>query len=125
MAAPRLACRALLRRARLPHAPCTISTRSLITVSSSSSSSRAPVARKTVRTQQQRALSSSAGAQAIVNQDAAPVPKVFAEAATVGKNLVDVKKVLVIGSGGLAIGQAGEFDYSGMAPDFCPRLEQG
>lgn len=29
------------------------------------------------------------------------------------KNLVDVKKVLVIGSGGLSIGQAGEFDYSG------------
>ncbi|PWY73709.1 large subunit of carbamoyl-phosphate synthase [Aspergillus heteromorphus CBS 117.55] len=30
-----------------------------------------------------------------------------------GGNLVDVKKVLVIGSGGLSIGQAGEFDYSG------------
>ncbi|KAL5365118.1 hypothetical protein BJX96DRAFT_158558 [Aspergillus floccosus] len=30
-----------------------------------------------------------------------------------GQNLVDVKKVLVIGSGGLSIGQAGEFDYSG------------
>jgi carbamoyl-phosphate synthase large subunit len=29
------------------------------------------------------------------------------------KNPVDVKKVLVIGSGGLSIGQAGEFDYSG------------
>ena len=29
--------------------------------------------------------------------------------------MVDVKKVLVIGSGGLAIGQAGEFDYSGMS----------
>lgn len=29
------------------------------------------------------------------------------------KSLVDVKKVLVIGSGGLSIGQAGEFDYSG------------
>lgn len=28
-------------------------------------------------------------------------------------NLVDVKKVLVIGSGGISIGQAGEFDYSG------------
>lgn len=27
--------------------------------------------------------------------------------------LVDVKKVLVVGSGGLSIGQAGEFDYSG------------
>lgn len=25
----------------------------------------------------------------------------------------DIKKVLVVGSGGLAIGQAGEFDYSG------------
>lgn len=31
------------------------------------------------------------------------------------RNLVDVKKVLVIGSGGLSIGQAGEFDYSGMS----------
>lgn len=29
--------------------------------------------------------------------------------------LVDVKKVLVVGSGGLSIGQAGEFDYSGRA----------
>ncbi|GME82049.1 unnamed protein product [[Candida] boidinii] len=27
--------------------------------------------------------------------------------------LVDVSKVLIIGSGGLSIGQAGEFDYSG------------
>ncbi|KAI9845851.1 MAG: carbamoyl-phosphate synthase (glutamine-hydrolyzing) cpa2 [Sclerophora amabilis] len=30
-----------------------------------------------------------------------------------GRNLVAVNKVLVIGSGGLSIGQAGEFDYSG------------
>lgn len=30
-----------------------------------------------------------------------------------GRDLVDVTKVLVIGSGGLSIGQAGEFDYSG------------
>ncbi|OMJ11566.1 Carbamoyl-phosphate synthase arginine-specific large chain [Smittium culicis] len=29
------------------------------------------------------------------------------------KNRVDVKKVLIVGSGGLTIGQAGEFDYSG------------
>jgi carbamoyl-phosphate synthase large subunit len=29
------------------------------------------------------------------------------------QGLVDVEKVLVIGSGGLSIGQAGEFDYSG------------
>lgn len=40
-----------------------------------------------------------------------------------GKNLVDVKKVLVIGSGGLSIGQAGEFDYSGKPPiGSCPPL---
>ena len=32
------------------------------------------------------------------------------------QDLVDVKKVLVIGSGGLSIGQAGEFDYSGAQP---------
>ncbi len=30
------------------------------------------------------------------------------------QQLVDVSKVLVIGSGGLSIGQAGEFDYSGL-----------
>lgn len=29
------------------------------------------------------------------------------------QSLVDVEKVLIIGSGGLSIGQAGEFDYSG------------
>lgn len=34
----------------------------------------------------------------------------------VGKK-VDVDKVLVVGSGGLSIGQAGEFDYSGNAFD--------
>lgn len=33
--------------------------------------------------------------------------------------LVDVKKVLVIGSGGLSIGQAGEFDYSGKLSSLC------
>ena len=34
------------------------------------------------------------------------------------QDLVDVKKVLVIGSGGLSIGQAGEFDYSGAQTTF-------
>lgn len=45
----------------------------------------------------------------------APRPEAYLESGVIepGKNLVDVKKVLVIGSGGLAIGQAGEFDYSG------------
>lgn len=39
-----------------------------------------------------------------------------------GRDLVDVTKVLVIGSGGLSIGQAGEFDYSGRY-SFCVETE--
>ncbi|KAI9886821.1 MAG: argininosuccinate lyase [Watsoniomyces obsoletus] len=46
-----------------------------------------------------------------------PVPsaKAYMDSGIIGRSqdLVDVKKVLVIGSGGLSIGQAGEFDYSG------------
>lgn len=44
----------------------------------------------------------------------APNPQAYLNSGVVKpKQSVDVKKVLVIGSGGLAIGQAGEFDYSG------------
>lgn len=44
----------------------------------------------------------------------APNPRAYLESGVIRpKQTVDVKKVLVIGSGGLAIGQAGEFDYSG------------
>ncbi|TAQ86525.1 hypothetical protein B7494_g5139 [Chlorociboria aeruginascens] len=45
----------------------------------------------------------------------APSAKAYLESGVVktAANPVDVKKVLVIGSGGLSIGQAGEFDYSG------------
>ncbi|KAG0338238.1 carbamoyl-phosphate synthase (glutamine-hydrolyzing) cpa2 [Podila humilis] len=39
--------------------------------------------------------------------------KIVSEAILADVPLVDVKKVLVVGSGGLTIGQAGEFDYSG------------
>ncbi|KAI9172051.1 carbamoyl-phosphate synthase [Paramyrothecium foliicola] len=45
---------------------------------------------------------------------AAPNPKAYIDSGVIKPQQgVDVKKVLVIGSGGLAIGQAGEFDYSG------------
>ncbi|RCI15625.1 hypothetical protein L249_3355 [Ophiocordyceps polyrhachis-furcata BCC 54312] len=45
---------------------------------------------------------------------AAPNPQAYLKSGIIKpKQVVDVKKVLVIGSGGLAIGQAGEFDYSG------------
>lgn len=45
-----------------------------------------------------------------------PTPNAYIDSGVVKKaaNPVDLKKVLVIGSGGLSIGQAGEFDYSGM-----------
>ncbi|TKA77026.1 Carbamoyl-phosphate synthase arginine-specific large chain [Cryomyces minteri] len=45
----------------------------------------------------------------------APNAKAYLESGAIagGRDLVDVSKVLVIGSGGLSIGQAGEFDYSG------------
>lgn len=48
---------------------------------------------------------------------AAPNAKAYLESGVIkgAKNPVDVKKVLVIGSGGLSIGQAGEFDYSGLS----------
>ena len=37
----------------------------------------------------------------------------------------DVKKVLVVGSGGLSIGQAGEFDYSGESSIHCDWADGG
>ena len=45
----------------------------------------------------------------------APSAQAYISSGVIGgkQKLVDVEKVLVIGSGGLSIGQAGEFDYSG------------
>ncbi|KAI9720375.1 MAG: argininosuccinate lyase [Candelaria pacifica] len=50
-----------------------------------------------------------------VSSEEAPSAQAYLSSGVIagGRNLVDVKKVLVIGSGGLSIGQAGEFDYSG------------
>lgn len=48
--------------------------------------------------------------------ESAPNTKAYIDSGVIKpQQIVDVKKVLVIGSGGLAIGQAGEFDYSGMS----------
>jgi len=64
---------------------------------------------------QQRNFTVSARAlNASIATQEAPNPKAYLESGVIKpKDIVDVKKVLVIGSGGLAIGQAGEFDYSG------------
>jgi len=63
--------------------------------------------------QQKRTFTRSATCR-VASQEA-PNAKAYLESGVIlgGRNLVDVKKVLVIGSGGLSIGQAGEFDYSG------------
>lgn len=58
-----------------------------------------------------RTFTSTASQKATIQDGAQATASYIASA---GKpELVDVKKVLVIGSGGLSIGQAGEFDYSG------------
>ncbi|KAI4245020.1 MAG: hypothetical protein L6R42_010288, partial [Xanthoria sp. 1 TBL-2021] len=63
--------------------------------------------------QQARTFASSRPRQ-ITGQEA-PSAQAYLSSGVLGgyKNLIDVKKVIVIGSGGLSIGQAGEFDYSG------------
>jgi len=66
-------------------------------------------------------LFSSSAARRDLSENA-PSAKAYLESGVLkgAANPVDVKKVLVIGSGGLAIGQAGEFDYSGQY--FLPSL---
>jgi len=69
---------------------------------------------KTPSWQQARKFTRSTRRLAAVQE--APRPEAYLESGAIepSKNLAGVKKVLVIGSGGLSIGQAGEFDYSGM-----------
>lgn len=63
--------------------------------------------------QAKRAFSSSIQRRTIGQE--APSAQAYIQSGVLarGEALVNVKKVLVIGSGGLSIGQAGEFDYSG------------
>ncbi|KAI0594329.1 putative carbamoyl-phosphate synthase arginine-specific large chain [Biscogniauxia sp. FL1348] len=65
-------------------------------------------------TQKRTFAATAACANAAATAQEAPNPKAYLESGVIKpRDVVDVKKVLVIGSGGLAIGQAGEFDYSG------------
>jgi carbamoyl-phosphate synthase large subunit len=69
----------------------------------------------TWKSQQLRLFSSCLRRLASQAQTAPSAHAYLASGAIKGtRDLVDVKKVLVIGSGGLSIGQAGEFDYSGI-----------
>ncbi|EFX00921.1 carbamoyl-phosphate large subunit [Grosmannia clavigera kw1407] len=65
---------------------------------------------RTLTQSTRRAAASAAG----VGGQSVHNPRAYLESGVIKpREHVDVKKVLVIGSGGLAIGQAGEFDYSG------------
>lgn len=65
---------------------------------------------------QKRNFLTSASRLASPATQAAPNAQAYLQSGVVKpREHVDVKKVLVIGSGGLAIGQAGEFDYSGLS----------
>ena len=113
MAFGRLACRAPSLTAQLrTRAPTACSrnftTRAARPLTSLRSSSESPAALR-----QLRAFSKVASTW---NQtQTAPNAEAYLKSGVIAgaQNLVDVKKVLVIGSGGLSIGQAGEFDYSG------------
>ncbi|KAK8243838.1 hypothetical protein HDK77DRAFT_368989 [Phyllosticta capitalensis] len=110
----RLARRApnLLRSCRTPGAP-QISTRTFTASASSPLLSLRKTEVSRASAQQLRAFSRVAGLR---NKSAeASATKAFLDSGVISgaRDLVDVKKVLVIGSGGLSIGQAGEFDYSG------------
>ncbi|KAK3330400.1 hypothetical protein B0H66DRAFT_543778 [Apodospora peruviana] len=66
------------------------------------------------RLTQKRLFSISAARASAGAAQPAPDAKAYLQSGVIRpREHVDVKKVLVIGSGGLAIGQAGEFDYSG------------
>ena len=93
--------------------PATISIRRLTT----RASTHVPLVRLRTHTSTPwRQLRAFSGAAALkVKSQEAPSAQAYLASGVIagGRNLVDVSKVLVIGSGGLSIGQAGEFDYSG------------
>ncbi|KAF1986157.1 carbamoyl-phosphate synthase [Aulographum hederae CBS 113979] len=92
------------------------STRSFVTSPRSSPSPQSLVRtqQKTWQAYQQTRQFSRAAGLRIESQEAPNAQAYLNSGAIAGaRDLIDVKKVLVIGSGGLSIGQAGEFDYSG------------
>ncbi|KAF3803478.1 Carbamoyl-phosphate synthase arginine-specific large chain, partial [Colletotrichum gloeosporioides] len=82
------------------------------TLAAANTSARASLQTSSAKLLQKRLFTASALRPSAAQT--APNPKAYLESGVIKPHVgVDVKKVLVIGSGGLAIGQAGEFDYSG------------
>lgn len=111
---------ALLRHGR--RIPQTLASARAFTTSAATVGSSA---RHSIRLQQAKRWTPTTAARcfsARASQEA-PNPKAYLESGVIKpQQTVDVKKVLVIGSGGLAIGQAGEFDYSGASPSISRLL---
>lgn len=92
--------------------PTALPRRPLTTTAAPTAYSRLVSATRAAQFNQRRNFAASAACCAVAQE--APNPKAYLESGVIKpRDIVDVKKVLVIGSGGLAIGQAGEFDYSG------------
>ncbi|KAL2199638.1 hypothetical protein P885DRAFT_74804 [Corynascus similis CBS 632.67] len=103
---------AVLRHGR--RVPITSSQLSTLTASPQNGLFRTHSQTPSARPSQKRLFSASRVLASAGAAQPAPDPKAYLSSGVVKpKENVDVKKVLVIGSGGLAIGQAGEFDYSG------------
>ncbi|KAI0447417.1 carbamoyl-phosphate synthase [Xylaria telfairii] len=104
---------ALLRHGR--RLPATLSRRTLTAPVLRSPSQPLPASQTSGSTQKRNFCVTRARCNAaVVDVQQAPNPKAYLESGVIRpRDIVNVKKVLVIGSGGLAIGQAGEFDYSG------------
>ncbi|TGZ81855.1 carbamoyl-phosphate synthase [Ascodesmis nigricans] len=82
---------------------------------SSSSAASSPLARSSARLSSIQHARTFTSSRKLFYADLASNAKSYLASGVIAgsRDLVDVNKVLVIGSGGLSIGQAGEFDYSG------------
>ena len=100
---------------RIPLSP--VLSKRAFTVGTSSLLARPQSSTLNRTTQQKRSFTRTAARASSVAAQPAPDAKAYLASGVIKpREEVNVKKVLVIGSGGLAIGQAGEFDYSGSSP---------
>jgi hypothetical protein len=111
----RLQSRRALSRCSAPPLVQSVPSRSFTSAKWSSQTSRLAATKSISASKRQARLFSITARSCNATQEA-PNAQAYLNSGVItgARDLVDVKKVLVIGSGGLAIGQAGEFDYSGM-----------
>ena len=108
---------ALIRSGRRFPAPTSLAARGLTTRAANASAALRAANSRALLHQKRQFSSSRLRAAASAGSPGPPDPKAYIDSGVVkAVREVNVKKVLVIGSGGLSIGQAGEFDYSGSWP---------